>query len=369
MDQAAENTAPDQTGTDAVPQTSIERLTVAVAVAAGRAFSLFTAKRQRARRSLYGLSMSGLGGCRRKAAYQLAGIEPSDPEVAVNGENRPANLGTMIHEGYLPELAEVLGASEEIEVELRVDLGDTEVVVPGRCDLYWPAAEIVLDLKTVGEHKLGQVVATGPYDEHRLQVAGYAMAAEGRGLKVSRIGWIYLDRGMGGSYVVIEEFTDLLRQEVIDKVGELANYALDPHSAPRDGPGPGDRAANMICNGCPWLRECWGEDAQPGVAGAQAKKVEDFGGMQEVLIGYLTARDAESAAKERKEFYRQLIIGNKTGTYGKARWYLTKSSKTVDKNACAKIVEASGSELPTRSTEPRMVVAWVPPDQTQGAQS
>jgi hypothetical protein len=344
-----------------------ERLTALVAVAVGRAFSLFTEKRQRARRSLYGLSMSGLGGCRRKAAYQLAKVEPSDPLLATTGENRAANLGTMIHEGILPELAEVLGGREEIEVELVVDLGEDRIVVPGRSDMYWPEAKVLLDLKTVGEHKLGQIVATGPFDDHLLQVAGYALAAEKGGHAVEWIGWIYLDRGMGGTHVVIRQFTHELRDMVVDKCRELLNYATSPDDAPRDGPGPGERGANMMCNGCPWLRTCWGDEARPGVAGAQSSKVDDFGGMQEVLIGYLTARDAESAAKERKDFYRELIAGNKTGTYGKTRWHMTKPSKAVDKTACAKILEESGQSLPMRKTEPRMVVAWVAPDQTQGA--
>lgn len=360
---AAEQAGASQNG---APR-SAEDLTVALAVAAGRAFSLFTEKRQRARRSLFGLSMSGLGGCRRKAAYQLAGVEPSDPLLATTGENRPANLGTMIHEGYLPELALALAGMEEIEIELVVEVDDQRVEIPGRSDLYCPGLRLLLDLKTVGEHKIGQVVATGPFDEHRLQVAGYALGAEQRGLPVDWIGWLYLDRGMGGSYVVVEPFTDELRRMVLDKVEELVTYSTSPDDAPRDGAGPGERAANMVCNGCAWLRACWGDDAVPGVAGAQAAKVEDFGGMQEVLVGYLTAREAESAAKERKEFYRELIVGNKAGTYGKARWFMTKSSTTVDKNACARIVEASGQPLPTRKTEPRMVVAWVPPDQTEGA--
>lgn len=348
------------------PIATTEDLTAAVAMAVGRAFSRFNEKRQRARRDLFGLSMSGLGACRRRAAYQLAGVEPSDPALAIEGEHRAASLGTMIHEGYLPELAEVLGGREEIEVTLRVNVGDTQLVVPGRTDMYWPDAKMLLDLKTVGEHKLGEVAGHGVFAEHLIQVAGYALAAEQDGKPVEWIGWIYIDRGTGTSYVVVEAFTDEIRQLVIDKCHELANYAVSPDDAPRDGAGPGDRTANMICNGCPWLRACWGEDATPGKAGAQASKVEDFGGMQEVLVGYLNARKAEAEAKERKDFYRELIVGNQPGTYGRARWTLTKPSKTVDKNACAKLVEESGQPLPKRSTEPRMVVAWVVPDQTQG---
>lgn len=360
--------------------TRARELTGEVAVAVGRAFSRFTEQRQRARPSLFGLSMSGLGGCRRKAAYQIAETPPSDPDAAVTGENRAANLGTMIHELLLPELAAVLGARAEITVELVVpidhdhshgnhDESGAELVVPGRTDLYWPEAKVLLDLKTVGEHKLGHVVGSGPYPEHIVQVAAYALAAERSGHPVDWLGWIYLDRGAGTSYVVVEPFNDELRALVIDRCHELLNYATSPHDAPRDGAGPGERAANLVCNSCPWLRACWGDEARPGQSGVQSSKVEDFGGMQEVLTGYLIARQAESAAKERKEFYRELIIGNTPGVYGNTRWSLSKPSKTVDKNACAKILDASGQSLPMRATEPRLTVAWVAPDQIQGGTS
>lgn len=354
-------------GSPAIDATSAERLTTAVAVAVGRAFERFTDAHQKARRSLFGLSMSGLGGCRRRGAYQLAGVAPSDPELATTGENRAANLGTMIHTGLLPELAAVLGGREEIDVELRVDVDGQIVVVPGRSDLYWPGARVLLDLKTVGEHKLGRVVATGPFDDHIMQVCGYALGAEGTGHPVDWVGWIYLDRATGGSHVVVRPFTDELRDLVRDRVRELVTYATSPDDTPRDGPGPGERPANMMCNGCAWLRQCWGETAEPGVAGAQATRIEDFGGMEEVLIGYLTARDTETSAEERKKFYRELIIGNRMGVYGKARWLLTKPSVTVDKDACVAIVAASGQPLPTKPTDPRLIVSWVAPDQTQEA--
>jgi hypothetical protein len=349
------------------PQYTKDGLTTTVARAVGKAFARFTEASQRARRNLFGLSMSGLGGCRRKAAYQLAVVAPSDPQLATTGENRAANLGTMIHTGLLPELAAVLGGREEIDVELTVDVDGAPVVVPGRSDLYWPDTRVLLDLKTVGEHKLGQTVGYGPFDEHLVQVAGYACAAEQAGHPVEWIGWIYLDRGTGESHVIIEPFTDELRELVVQRCHELVNYAASPDDAPRDGPGPGDRFANMMCNGCAWLRACWGDTAEPGVAGAQATKVEDYGGMEEVLLGYLKARDEESAAKERKEFWRELIVGNPMGTYGSARWFLSKSSETVDKSACAELLKASGQPLPKKATDRRLIVARVPPDQTQGA--
>lgn len=341
-----------------------QALTRRVAVAVGRAFCLFTEQQQSQRHNLYGLSMSGLGGCSRRAAYALAEVPPSDPAAATTGENRAANLGTMIHAGYLPALASVLGAREEIRIDLAVDAEDRQVVIPGRSDLYWPGEQLLLDLKTVGGHKLSARVADGPTWPHRVQVCGYALGAEQQGHPVRWVGWLYMDRATGEAYVIIEPFTDEQRQLVVDRCIELVNYAAFPHDAPRDGPGPGSKPANAMCNGCPWLRECWGPTAQPGVAGAQSTKVDDFGGMEQVLAAYIKARDAEAAASDRKDFYRELFRGNEQGVYGRAQWRLTRPSRTVDKNACVDMVRADGREPPRRTGEPRLMVSWVVPDQT-----
>jgi hypothetical protein len=342
-----------------------KQLRCRVARAIGDAFTLYTEQQQQARHTVFGLSMSGLGACRRRSAYQLAKVAPSDPELAMSGQKRPANLGTMIHAGLLPALATVLGGHEEIPIDLVVPVDDGVVHIPGRTDMYWPEARCLLDLKTVGEHKLADRVAYGVPQDHQLQVSGYAMGAEQNGHPVDWVGWVYLDRASGEDYVIIEAFTDEHRGLVADRCRELVNYATSPADAPRDGPGPGVRAANAICNSCAWLKECWGPTAAAGVPGAQSSRVEDFGGMQQVLIGYLHARDDEKSARQRKEFYRELITGNAPGVYGRARWLMSKPSSAVDGAACAEIVRAAGLSVPMKPNEPRLVVAWVIPDQTE----
>lgn len=360
----------DDTAPDSVDDgtAELQALTTTVALAVGQAFTRFTEAHQRARRDLFGLSMSGLGGCRRRAAYQVARVEPSDPELATTGENRAANLGTMIHTGLLPELAAVLDGRDEVPVQARFDVDGTTITVPGSADLYVPGLRLLLDLKTTGEHKLGVVAGNGVYPEHLMQVSGYAIGLEEDGLPVDWIGWTYLDRGTGLSYVVIERFTDEHREQVRDRVRELVNYSASPDDAPRDGPGPGDRPANVVCNGCAWLRACWGSTAEPGVAGVQSTRVEDYGGMEEVLVSYLRAREDESRDGDRKEFYRELFAHNTPGTYGRARWYRTKATEVVDKDACVRIVKELGRRVPTKLGSSRVVVAWVVPDQTLGAE-
>lgn len=341
-------------------------LATRVATAVRDAFVAFNRRNQLARHTLYGLSMSGLGACRRRGAYQLAGTEPSDPALAVTGENRQANLGTMIHAGLLPALAGVLGGRDEVAIELNLEVDEHTIHIPGRSDLYWPDARCVLDLKTTGEHKLSGIAAHDDVQfEHLIQVAGYALGAEQQGLPVEYIGWIYLDRGDGTCYVIIEPFTDELRTLVIDRARELLVYATSPDDAPRDGPGPGNRAANMICNGCAWLRACWGPTAVAGVTGAQATQIEDFGGVERVLVGYLNAREAESAASKRKEFYRDFLHGAAPGAYGSARWSMGKAGEVVDTQACVELLRDADIPVPMKSGTPRLTVAWVIPDQTQ----
>lgn len=349
--------------------TSAGELANAVATAVGCAFEVFTARAQSARSNLLGLSMSGLGGCRRQAAYRLAEVAPMDPAMAMSGENRTANMGTMIHDGLLPLLATVLGdsAQDETPVELRLTTSSgREIVIAGRSDMYWGQAQAVIDLKTATEHKINKVLGSGPQYSHRVQVAGYALACEQAGLKVRWIAWIYLDRALGEQYVVAEEFTDELRELVRDKVEELVNYSAAPDDAPRDGPGPGPRWANMQCNGCPWLRNCWGETAEPGIVGAQLAKIEDYGGMENVLVQYLTALRAEGEARESKEFWKDFLDGAKPGVYGKAQWGRARPpAPSIDKDACVELVRAAGMPVPMKQApRGRLSVRWALPAQS-----
>lgn len=311
------------------------------------AFRAYTTLVQNARDDLYALTMSGLGGCTRQAAYRLARTPPSEDLVFT--EMREANIGTMIHAGLLPPLAQHLGGTEEIPVEMSMH----GLRIKGRSDLYIEPLATVSDLKTVGTYKFAALSDT-INRAHRLQVAGYGLGVAQSGREVRFVSWIYLDRASGVHRVVVEEFGDDLIQAVDERCAELEAYADEPEAAPRDERGPG---LSVICDSCPWLRACWGEDAAPGVVGAQRILVHDHAGVARALELYDDARAREKTAQDDKEFARAMFSSYQPGAYGD--WEFAFSSAdgtTVDKDAAVRMLADAGIEVPRKPTIRRLIV-------------
>lgn len=301
--------------------------------ATSRAFIAVSRARQR---HPHHFGLSSLGGCRRAGAYALSKTEPSDPDLPVR-EGRAANLGTWEHEGLLPALAaELPGARTEVPVTLRL----AGLAIPGSIDLDDP--HTVVDLKTVGEHRLSGVLRDGePYYEHRLQAGGYGLARLQEGRPPRYIGWHYLDRANGDECIVVEPFTNRFAQEVVERVEELADWAQTPDEAPRDAAGPG---LSFSCDECPWLRRCWGPDAEP--RSTRAVQVHDDAEIEAALLEYDRARAEESAAKARKKVALAKVEGSPTGQYGRAKYGYGKSTTADDPYAAARKLKALGLEVP-----------------------
>ena len=331
--------------TKEVPTTAAD-VAELVGGAVGEAFVAFTTERQLEREDLLAFTMSGLGGCRRQAAYRIARVPPS--EEMTFGELREANLGTMIHTGLLPHLAKILGGSDEVSVTLR----SGTLVVDGRSDLYSARYALCGDLKTQSPYKwvtVGDVAIPA----HRLQVSGYGCALEQGGKAVRWIAWIYLDRSSGDDRIVVEEFTDELRVTVEQRCAELQLLAEAPDAAPRDERGPG---LSLICDGCPWLRACWGPDARRGEVGAQRVLVQDDAAAEEALGFYDEARARERAAAEDKEFARAMLADRPPGVYGPWELGWTRPGRTADKDAAVTLLADAGIDVPQKVTSAKFVV-------------
>lgn len=287
----------------------------------GKAFAAANTVGQQARRNLFGLSMSYLGGCRRESAYRIAQVDPDPEHVLVMNEDeaRAAMVGTWIHEGLLPHLAEMLaGGEREMPVELVAPIGEEEngvtplAKVTGSTDCYTRAAGGgVIDLKTVGAFKLADIDVFGPRQRHRSQVRGYAAAVVQAGLPVAWTAWAYLDRGDGSVRVVVEPFGREEYVGVLRQVAYLVTLSRDLEGAPRDERGPG---LSWVCDGCPFLRRCWGQDAQPGdKAGIAVHDDEEiaFAGQQVVEL-----RAQRTALDKRVDFYKAQVGRPDAGKYG-----------------------------------------------------
>lgn len=314
--------------------------------AVGQAFTAFTAEVQQAREDLYALTMSGLGGCTRQAAYRLARTPPS--EQMVFREMREANIGTMMHLGLLPHLAILLHGQDEIPVTMTAGA----LTINGRTDLYLPDLATVADLKTVGLYKFAALADTANRS-HLMQVGGYGLGLKQAGLDVRWIAWLYVDRSSGADYVIVEPFGDEVIQLVEDRCAELATFAADPDAAPRDERGPG---LSIICDSCPWLRECWGPDAEPGVIGAQRILAKDHEGVTRALALYDAARAREKEADADKAFARAMFSDYEPGRYGGWEFAWSQAGETDDKDAAVALLGQAGIPIPRKRGTRRLVV-------------
>lgn len=335
------------------PSPSAEDERQRLEAATRRAFTASSAARQR---HPHHFGLSALGACRRAGAYALSRTPPSDPDLPVR-EGRAANLGTWEHEGLLPLLAaELPGARVEVPVVLRW----AGLEIPGSIDLDDPWT--VVDLKTVGEYRLSGVLRTGsPYYQHRLQAGGYGLARLQEGRPPRYVGWHYLDRANGDECIVVEPFTNSFAEQVTDRVEELAELAEEPDSAPRDERGPG---LSFSCDECPWLRRCWGPDAEPG--STRALRVFDAPDIEEALLEYDAARAAESAAKKAKEYALAKVEGAAYGQYGRAELGRGKPSTAADPWAAVRKLKALGLDVPQAHKRGAIKIKIVQPPKVGG---
>lgn len=319
-----------------------------IAAATRRAFTAESAARQR---HPHHFGLSSVGGCRRAGAYAISRTPPSDPDLPVK-EGRAANLGTWEHTGLLPRLAEQMpGSAVEVPVTLRA----SGLTIPGSIDLDDP--HTVLDLKTVGEHRLNGVVRTGAaYYNHRMQAGGYGLARLQEGRPPRWVAFHYLDRANGEECIVVDRFTNAYAQEVLDRVEELADWAVTPDEAPRDERGPG---LSFSCDECPWLRRCWGPDAEPG--STRALRVHDDPDIEAALVDYDTARAIESQAKRDKELAAAKVEGARYGVYGRASYGRGRETIKADPHAAVRKLKALGLDVPQTTARGAIKIKLVKP--------
>lgn len=308
----------------------------------GAAFRAGSAERQR---GPHELGISALGSCTRRCAYMISGVDPSD-EVAPR-EGRQANLGTAEHEWLLPRLASLV---PEARYEITVELHAAGLVIPGHVDLSAPGD--VVDLKTVGEHRLQGVRRTGhAYLDHTTQEAGYGTALLQAGTPPEDLVTIYLDRASGDTEVVVERFTNDHVLLVVDRVADLVDWAETPDEAPRediDGRrmmGPG-RRGSFACNECAFLKRCWGPLATADDDTSVDLTPADDDEIARTLADYERGRDMERDGKRIKDEAARILSMVRTGVYGPFEYGRTKATEAVDNAAAVALLRSLGYDIP-----------------------
>jgi hypothetical protein len=315
------------------------------------------------------LSMSGLGGCTRKAAYQLAGHAPTNTAPA---EKRAADLGTAIHEWLLPRLARTLGG-HWTRVEHAATLTTPHGRIHGTLDLETlayadpsamaasddtPEGSTLVDAKTVARWKFDRILASREIQtEHLFQTLGYGVARGQAGHPVRWVNVLYICRDTGRSLPLTFELTDDYVNLLFSRIELLHRYAAHPGFAPREERGPG---LSVVCDGCPFLARCWGPDARPGVTGAQKTAVVTDA---DVVRAAAALQEATAArlAWERMEDFWKLVLAERRGTF-------TDGARTAvigerggarrrDQTAMAAILAARGIEVPYAQNQPSLTVS------------
>lgn len=360
-DPASEGMAPD---TGPLPEAVVPVLAKALERATAQVFRRANRIGQETRRDPWALSMSGLGGCPRQAAYRLAEVAPTDPALSNQAEARQAMLGTWIHAGLLPHLPEVLHHADiEIPLELRVWVKDAhgaefELVIYGTADCYSHVmGGGVLDLKTVNAYRLGAVDHDGVYNAHRKQVRGYATAARQLGLPVAWVAWLYLDRSTGEALVAVEPFGEEEEAETLEHVERLWETRKAPDAARRGFRGPG---LSVECDGCAWLRQCWGPGAKPG--DSSALQVHDDPAVALAARKYKELAAQIKNLKDEQEVYGAMVGRPKPGSYRDADGEMIvkyqKDGEEVDKKAAVEALVLLGGEVPMKKRQGNRMIEW-----------
>jgi CRISPR/Cas system-associated exonuclease Cas4 (RecB family) len=213
--------------------------------------------RRRPRSQQREFGMSELGGCRRRAGYRLAGVEPTNA-----GSSVQAVMGTAIHDAVAAVLAETAAPDDLVEHEVRF------AGVLGHLDRYEAAAARLIDVKTTSSRWLAKLKAAGqPTTPHLWQVHAYAAALIAEGRPVRELAIDYLARDTGEQWRWTGRFDPLVVREALEWVRTVRETELEflPRDYEPDGP---------FCQHCPFFRTCW-DGGVPGRDPRSVLYVED----------------------------------------------------------------------------------------------
>ncbi len=204
---------------------------------------LLRADWERPRSKQTALGMSDLGGCRRRAGYQLAGQPPEKPSGSVQ-----AVIGTSVHDTADKALrmmrdTGLLPASSVINEEVRFGglIGHPDLYVDG----------VLRDIKTIGyDAQLANYKLNGPPRRHLWQVMTYAAALIVTDRPVHTVQLDYLVRDSGNSWLWEGPFDYQAAREAMMWL-ELVQHTPLEYLARDYAP---DSAQ---CRHCPFFNACW----------------------------------------------------------------------------------------------------------------
>ncbi|MEW1700374.1 hypothetical protein [Streptomyces sp. NPDC091278] len=311
--------------------------------------------------------------CQRRAAYILAGTEPTDQH-----EKRAALLGIYLHAGLLTSARTEYGWQVERSVRDGLILGHVDAVqldeataarLPHRMRPKLPApgdGVIVEDVKTKSTYLWDKVMRYGPSEAELRQAYLYANVLATVGfedvpgqrylarlgpLNVTAIRFRFINRDNGDEHIHEIPF-DPVRATFarwwVENVRDLAS----PEQARRDFDGPG---LDVICDNCAFMTACWGVPA-PGRM-VQSALVHTDADRAQALEEYVQAHELESQGKKAKKLARAKLDGAQAGIYGRNEllWSGGNPVFEPDVEAMVDLYETEDLEVPMVPDQKRMV--------------
>lgn len=195
------------------------------------------------------LSMSGVGGCRKRAGFQIHGYEPDNEVSSVvaalgSAAHRTINaaVAALNREGDLTEVpVEYAGMTGHIDRYEKYDrLRDGSLVEAHR----------VVDVKTTSARWLESIQIHGIPESHRFQTALYGAALIQGGTPVSTLRIDYIVRDTGQEWQAERHFSVKEVREALEWVKFVTESPFD--LLPRD-----YEPESTICASCPFFNKCW----------------------------------------------------------------------------------------------------------------
>lgn len=306
---------------------------------------LLRADWERPRTKQKSLGMSDLGGCRRRAGYQIHGYPAEKPSGSVQ-----AVIGTAVHDAVDAALVRmrdegIIPPDSVINEEVRFG------GITGHPDLY--VRPMLRDVKTVGyDLQIANYQLKGPPQRHMWQVMTYAAALIVKGLPVEEVQLDYLVRDSGKTWLWSGPFDYAQVTEAMGWLDQIRNTPLEWLSR--------DFAPDSAqCGHCPFSQRCWdGHVLERDARSVMLVEDQDAVGwgkkLEDARERRRQAEADEAAAKGALDGLRPNVEGRGEvrieGFPYTLRWTVTKR-KTIDAEQVRQDYERAGGNPPLRASQ------------------
>lgn len=216
---------------------------------------------------------SSVSGCRRKAVYEMRGVERTNPETPM--QTRNFYVGHTWHAKFQAAVAASPDVAD-VFTEVRVTLPDLNTTGAADQVVIFSDGDAELEeFKTIKEW--GYKKLTGPKDDHLQQVKPYMLGLRlfggtdenGKvlaplGDRLKRVRFVYIEKQVLDTKEFVVEWDPAWEDEYRSLIADLDSYIADPNSLPPRMPSGTKGKPHWMCSWgwgvCPFFDRCYQED-------------------------------------------------------------------------------------------------------------